>query len=74
MADTLCIDDDVVFLTHLTALNNVIDQLLLIIVILLRDQNILGSVGNTTPQCKPAGSTSHKMCIRDSHYISVIYP
>ena len=61
MADTLCIDDDVVFLTHLTALNNVIDQLLLIIVILLRDQNILGSVGNTTPQCKPAGSTSHNL-------------
>ena len=61
MADTLCIDDDVVFLTHLTALNNVIDQLLLIIVIFLRDQDILCTIGNTAPQCKPACSTSHNL-------------
>ena len=48
-------------LTHLTAFNNVIDQLLLIIVIFLRNKNILSSVGNTAPQCKPSGATSHNL-------------
>ena len=48
-----------VFFTFFTALDDVVDQLLLIIVIFLRDQNVLCTVGDTAPQSKVSCATSH---------------
>ena len=59
MTNTLCIYDDMVFLSCFTACNNVIDQLLLIIVIFLRDQDVLRSIGDTAPHSKISCITSH---------------
>ena len=47
MADTLCIYDNVVFLSCLTACDDIVDQLLLIVIIFLRNQDILCTIGNT---------------------------
>ena len=49
------------FFAFLTALDDVVDQLLLIIIIFLRNQNILCTIGNTTPQSKVSGTTSHNL-------------
>ena len=61
MTDTFCIDDDVMLFAFLTTLDNVIDQLLLIIVIFLRNQNVLSTVGNTAPQSNISCTTSHNL-------------
>ena len=61
MTDTLCIDNNVMFLTCLTAGNNIIDQFLLIIIIFFRNQNVLCAIGNTAPHCKVACVTSHNL-------------
>ena len=48
-----------VFLSCLTACDDIVDQLLLIIIIFLRDQDILCTIGNTTPHSKVSCVTSH---------------
>ena len=46
VADALGIDDDMMLFPSLTVLDNPVDQLLFIIVIPFRQQNILGAVGD----------------------------
>ena len=50
MPDSLGIDDDVVLLSALAHLDDVVDQLLLIIVVGFRKQNILRAIRNPAPQ------------------------
>ena len=61
MTNTLCIYDDMVFLSCFTACDDVVDQLLLIIIIFLRNQDILCSVSDTTPHSKVSCITSHNL-------------
>ena len=51
MADTLSIYDDMVFLAFLTALYDIVNKLLLVVIIFLRDQDILSTVCDTAPYC-----------------------
>ena len=48
-------------LSTFSVIDNVIDDLLLIIIILFRDQNIFCTVGNTAPQCNVSCITSHNL-------------
>ena len=50
MPDSLGIDNDVVLLSTLAHLDDVVDQLLLIIIVGLRQKNILRAIRNPTPQ------------------------
>ena len=61
MSDSLCIDDNMMLLSTFSIIDNVIDDLLLIIIILFRDQNIFCTVGNTAPQCNVSCITSHNL-------------
>ena len=61
MADTLSIYDDMVFLAFLTALYDIVNKLLLVVIIFLRDQDILSTVCDTAPYCKVSGVTSHNL-------------
>ena len=61
MADALRIDDNMMFLTALTVIDNVIHKFLLIIVILLWQQDILCAIRNTAPQCDKPCASSHNL-------------
>ena len=66
MSDTLGIDDDVMLLALFLALDDMVDKCLLVIIISLRKQYILGTVGNTAPECYVTGTTSHNLDDRTS--------
>ena len=59
MADSFGIDDDMVLLAALTAVDNIVDECLLVVIVLFRKQNILGTVRHATPQGNITGVTSH---------------
>ena len=59
MSDTFCVNDDVMFLAHLTLLDDVVDQCLLVIIVSLWEQNVFCSVGNTTPKCNVTCMSTH---------------
>ena len=61
MTDTLCIDNNVMGLAALSVGNNIINNLLLIVIIFLRKQNIFCTIGNTTPQCNVSGISAHNL-------------
>ena len=49
MSYTLRIYDEVMGLAYLPAFDDVVDYLLLVVIIFLRDKNILGTGGNAAP-------------------------
>src|SRR5699024_126330 len=59
MADTLGVDNDMMFLARLTACDDIVDQLLLVIIVFLRDQHVLGAVGDTAPHSQITGVAAH---------------
>src|SRR5699024_8603109 len=59
MADAFRIDDDMMLFTPFPVFNYIIYNLLLVIVILFRNQDILRPVGNTAPQSDITGAPSH---------------
>ena len=61
MSDTLSINDDVMFLSCFTACDDVVDQFLLVVVVFLRDQNVLCTVCDTAPHSKVSCITSHNL-------------
>ena len=61
ISNTLCIDDNVVLLTTFLVRKNIFDQCFLIIVLFLWHENLLCSIGDTTPQCKISCITSHNL-------------
>ena len=61
MSDSLGIDDDMVLLSTLAHLDDVVDQLLLIIVVGLRKQNILRAICNPAPQCNITRIPAHDL-------------
>ena len=61
MADALRVHDNVMLFSLLLALDDVVYQRLLIIVVTLREQYILRSVGDAAPQGDIAGPTSHNL-------------
>lgn len=50
MSYALRVYDDMVLLTPLPVRNDIVDNLLLIVIVILRKQNILRAVGNSAPQ------------------------
>ena len=59
MADALCVDDNVMLFTALAVVDDIVDQLLLIVIVTLRKQDILRPVCDTAPQCNVAGISAH---------------
>ena len=59
MSDSLGIDNDVMGLAMLTVGNDIIDNILFVVIVLLRKQDILGTVGNTAPQSDVSGISAH---------------
>src|SRR5699024_4592985 len=66
ISDSLCIDNDIVLLSALSAFLNIGDNSRLVIVVLLRHQDTLCSVGNSAPQCQISGISSHNLDDRTS--------
>ena len=61
MSHALGIDNNMMLLAALSALDDVINQHLLIPVILLRQENLLRAVGNAAPEGDIAGMTAHNL-------------
>ena len=61
MSDSLCINNQMVCLPLLSALNNMIYNFLLIIIVFLRKQYILSSVGNAAPQSNISCMPPHNL-------------
>ena len=61
VADTLCIDDQMVFLAQTSSVDDVIDDLLLVVVILLGEQDVLRAVGDAAPECDVARMAAHDL-------------
>src|SRR5699024_6680532 len=61
MAYALGIHDDMMLLSPLAVLNDIIDDLLLVIVIVLRQKDILGSVCDTAPESDIASIAAHNL-------------
>ena len=59
MADALCVDDQMVDLALLAALNDMAHDLLLVVIVILRKQNVFRAVGNTAPQRNITCMTPH---------------
>ena len=61
MSDAFRIDDNVMRFTMLTVVNDIVDDILLVIIVFLRQQNILRAIGNTTPECDITGVSTHNL-------------
>ena len=61
MSDTLCIDDDMMRLTALSVVNDIVDDLLLVVIVLFREQDVLRAVRDTAPQGDISGISSHNL-------------
>ena len=61
MSDALGIYNDVMLFAALPVGDNVVDNLLLVVVVILRKQNILSAVGDAAPQGDIACVTSHNL-------------
>ena len=61
MPDTLRIDNQMMGLAALSVRYDIIDNLLLIVIIFLRKQNILRTVGDAAPQSDIARISSHNL-------------
>ena len=61
MSDSLGVDDQMVSLSLLTALNDMIDDLLLVVVIFLGDKHILRTVGDSAPERNIPGVAPHNL-------------
>ena len=61
MADSLRVDDNVVFLAPSAVVDNPVNQSLLIAVIALREKDILRAVSNAAPQCDVSGVAPHNL-------------
>src|SRR5699024_9593464 len=59
MSDTFCINDDMVFLSFFTVVNNIIDDPLFIVVIFFRKENIFCAICDTAPQSNISSVSSH---------------
>ena len=59
MADSLSVDDNVVFFAALSVFNDAVDEILLIAIIPLWKQDILGSVGDPAPQGNVSRTAAH---------------
>ena len=57
----IIIDNDVMVLTKLTHIDDIVYDLLLVIIIFFRDQNLLCSVCDTTPESDITCVTSHNL-------------
>src|SRR5699024_4410288 len=61
VTDTFGIDDDIVLFAALLILHDILDQSLLVEIVLLRHQDTLCAVGDTTPQGQVSRITSHNL-------------
>src|SRR5699024_7421898 len=59
MSDSLGVDNDVMLLSAFSVVNDIVDDLLLIVIILLRQENILRAIGYTAPESDISGISSH---------------
>ena len=61
MTYTFCVNDDVMCLAASLIVDDIVDELLLVIVIFLRKENVLSTVGDAAPQSDIACGTSHNL-------------
>ena len=59
MTDPFRVDNDMMPLAVLPVVDNIVDNTLLVIIIFLRDQDILGAVGDTAPERDITGISAH---------------
>ncbi len=61
MSDALGIDNDMVRLSFLSASDNIVDQLLLIVIVFLGEKNIFRTVCNACPECDVSCMSAHNL-------------
>ena len=59
MPIALRVHDNMMLLSAASAVNDIVDQLLLIVVILFGNKNILCAVRDTSPHCQISGPAAH---------------
>ena len=74
MSDTFGIDDQMVGFALLPVVDNIVNQLLLVVVVLFRKQDILRAGADAAPQCDITGISAHYLDDTAASHVKMRYP